>query len=154
MRLRLSVILVLLACGWLYLGPGPVSAGGWEPTLRYRGGTEGPVVFNHQLHASKGFRCNDCHTNFAETGKILFTTRKQGLITFADHRTAAKCFACHDGKGASEEETKNASYDGRGSFDECERCHYKDAGSSVPPVRRAVNLTEPKTTSQSQGNEQ
>jgi len=100
MRLRLSVVLILLAPVVLCQ----------LPTLRYRGGSQGTVVFGHRLHASKGFRCNDCHTDFAKTGRQLFPTRKQGLITFADHRTAAKCFACHDGKGA---------------FSDCKRCHYK-----------------------------
>ena len=138
MRLHLTIIFAALTALWLGAGTGTVAAGGREPTLRYRGGPQGPVVFNHQLHASRGFRCNDCHTNFAGTGKILFTTRKQGFITFADHRTATKCFACHDGKDATEE-AKSPFYDGRGAFDDCERCHYKDAGSSVPPVRRAAS---------------
>lgn len=143
MRLHLSIIFAALAALWLGAGTGTVAAGGRESAFRYRGGAEGPVVFNHQLHASKGFRCNDCHTDFARTGQPLFTTRKQGFITFADHRTATKCFACHDGKAATEEETKSPFYDGKGSFDDCDRCHYKDAGSSVPPVRRAASVTEP-----------
>jgi len=130
MRLRISVILALLAALWLCMGP--VAAGDRQPPpLRYRGGAEGPVVFNHQLHASKGFRCDDCHTSFARTGQQLFATRKQGLITFADHRTASKCFACHDGKGATEA-AKGPLYDGKGAFDDCERCHYKNAGATEP----------------------
>jgi c(7)-type cytochrome triheme protein len=71
------------------------------------------VVFDHQLHASEGFRCNDCHTDFAGTGKQLFATRKQGLITLADHRAGTKCFACHSGDGASAD---------------CDHCHRKIGG--------------------------
>jgi thiosulfate reductase cytochrome b subunit len=97
----------------LCLPPGAASAGGRLPTLSYRGGGRGKVVFDHQLHASKGFRCNDCHTDFAGTGKQLFATRKQGLITFADHRAATKCFACHKGGGVP---------------DDCDHCHRKIGG--------------------------
>ena len=127
MRFEVSGILALLVPLLLCLGPGPVEAGGRLPSLRYRGGAEGPVMFDHQLHASKGFRCNDCHTDFARTGTQLFPTRKQGLITLADHRTATKCFACHDGKGAIEE-AKSPFYDGKGAFDDCRRCHFKIGG--------------------------
>ena len=113
MRFEVSGILALLVPLLLGLGPGPVEAGGRLPSLRYRGGAQGPVIFDHQLHASKGFRCNDCHTDFAGTGKQLFTTRKRGLISLADHKTDTKCFACHNGKEA---------------FDTCEQCHRKVAG--------------------------
>jgi len=143
MRLRLSVIFALFAPLWLCMGPRPVAAGDRQPTLRYRGGMEGPVVFNHQLHASKGFRCDDCHTDFAHTGKQLFATRKQGLITFADHRTVSKCFACHQGKGTTEE-AKSSFDDGKRAFDDCERCHYKNAGASVPSSRGSATVTEPR----------
>ncbi len=127
MRIQVTLLAAFLAI--LAAGPAAVQAGGRIPTLRYRGGAAGPVVFDHQLHAAKGFRCNDCHTDFAHTGKPLFFTRKQGLITFADHRTAAKCFACHDGKGATEEAKNAFDYDGQGSFDECAQCHRKSGGS-------------------------
>jgi thiosulfate reductase cytochrome b subunit len=114
MRIQVAFMVALLAALLLCLEPRPVEAGGRIPTIRYRGGAQGRVVFDHQLHASKGFRCNDCHTDFARTGEPLFFTRKQGLFTFADHQTATKCFACHDGKGA---------------FDECARCHRNVGGS-------------------------
>jgi len=104
----------LVALIWLCRPLGPVEAGGRLAALRYRGGAQGSVVFDHQAHASKGFRCGDCHTDFARTGKPLFATRKQGLITLADHKTGAKCFACHDSKRA---------------FSHCGLCHYKTGGS-------------------------
>ena len=127
MRFQVSIGLALAAALLLCLLPGSAGAGGRLPTLSYRGGGHGKVVFDHQLHASEGFRCNDCHTDFARTGTQLFPTRKQGLITLADHRTATKCFACHDGKGAIEE-AKSPFYDGKGAFDDCRRCHFKIGG--------------------------
>jgi c(7)-type cytochrome triheme protein len=113
MRLRVSILTAVLTGLWLYGLPGPVEAGGRLPVLSYRGGGQGKVIFDHHRHASKGLVCNDCHTAGSGTGTQLFATRKQGLITSADHKTGEKCFACHDGKGA---------------FDDCGRCHYKSAG--------------------------
>jgi hypothetical protein len=106
---------------------GVMEAGGRIRTLIYRGGGYGKVVFDHQLHASEGFRCVVCHTDFAGTKKILFATRKQGLITFADHVSGAKCFACHNGDGVPAER-RGAFYDGKASLDECEHCHRKAGG--------------------------
>jgi len=124
MRLKVSIGVVLRAGLWLCLQPGPVTAGGRLPLLRYRGGGYGMVVFDHQLHASEGFRCVDCHTNFAGTGKVLFATRKQGLITFADHINGAKCFACHNGGGVPADR-RDAFYDGKGAVGDCDQCHRK-----------------------------
>ncbi len=117
MRFQVTVAVALLLAAAAF-------AGGRLATIRYRGGLEGRVVFDHQVHAAKGFRCNDCHTNFAGSGKPLFTTRKHGLITFADHWTDASCFACHDGKGPADD-GKDPNYTGKGAFDSCERCHYR-----------------------------
>jgi hypothetical protein len=111
-----------------FLAPWQVQAAGHIPLILYRGGTRGRVVFDHQTHASKGLRCDDCHSDFAHTGKALFFTRKQGLITFEDHQTATKCFACHDGKGPVES-AKSALSDRRGAFNECTRCHRNAGGS-------------------------
>ena len=68
MRLRI-VLLALLATALL-------AAGGRLRTLTYRGGGQGKVVFDHQLHASQGFRCDDCHTNFAGSGKVPVATAR------------------------------------------------------------------------------
>jgi phosphate transport system substrate-binding protein len=127
-RTKITFVAGLAMFMWLLLAPWPVQAGGRIPLILYRGGTQGRVVFDHQTHASKGLRCNDCHTDFARTGKALFFTRKQALITFEDHQTATKCFGCHNGKGEVEG-TKSTPYDGRGAFNECERCHRNAEGS-------------------------
>jgi len=105
--MRLAITLVAAA---MILAAGSMEGGGRLPALSYRGGGQGKVVFDHQRHASQGFRCNDCHTDFAGTGKPLFATRKQALISSADHTSGAKCFACHNGKAA---------------FHHCGLCHYQ-----------------------------
>jgi hypothetical protein len=127
MRFQVNIRVALLAGVLICLQPGRVAAGGRLPTLSYRGRGYGKVVFDHQLHASEGFRCVDCHTDFAGTGKILFTTRKQGLISFVDHTKGTKCFACHNGDGVPADR-KDASYDGKGSLDDCDHCHRKLGG--------------------------
>ncbi|MGA2145130.1 MAG: cytochrome c3 family protein [Bryobacteraceae bacterium] len=127
MRFQVTIGVAVLAGLLLWLGPARVAAGGRLPTLSYRGSGYGKVVFDHQLHASEGFRCVDCHTDFAGTGKILFTTRKQGLITFADHTAGTKCFACHNGDGVPAER-KGAFYNGKQSLDDCNHCHRKTGG--------------------------
>ena len=124
MRVQITIQLVLLSALVLCLQPGSVEAGGRLPTLTYRGGGRGKVVFDHQLHASEGFRCSDCHTDFSGTGKQLFATRKQGLISLADHTSGARCFVCHNGKGVPAA-GKGASYDGKSAFYDCDRCHRK-----------------------------
>ena len=68
--------------------------------LAYRGGGQGAVCFDHQLHARQ-FTCRDCHTVYRPTGRQLFQTRRKGLITLADHDRPVLCFACHDGQAAS-----------------------------------------------------
>ncbi|MDR3673686.1 MAG: cytochrome c3 family protein [Holophaga sp.] len=87
----------------------PASGLAREPgALTYRGGGQGKVVFDHQLHASRGYSCHDCHVLYKPTGKQLFQTQKQGRITLADHDGTTLCFACHNDTIA---------------FAECGKCH-------------------------------
>lgn len=81
-------------------------------TLLYRGGGEGKVVFDGQLHASRGYRCNDCHTEYKKVG-ALFTTHKTARIDMATHSSGTQCFACHDGATAP---------------NQCDGCHRKVTG--------------------------
>jgi len=118
-------LIVLLAGLMICLEPGRVAADGHLPTLSYRGGSQGKVIFDHQVHASVGFRCVDCHTDFAGTSRILFTTRKQGLISLKDHSTGTRCFACHNGEGVTTDR-KGTFIQGKGAFNECKRCHRKN----------------------------
>jgi c(7)-type cytochrome triheme protein len=127
MRVQIGIQVALLSGLLLCVQPGRVDARGRLPTLSYRGGGHGKVVFDHQVHASEGFRCNDCHSDFAATGKQLFATRKQGLISFKDHTAGLKCFACHNANGVPVDR-KGASYDGKGASDNCDSCHRKIGG--------------------------
>jgi len=87
MRFRISIPVAVLRALLLCLPPGRLEAGVRRPVLQYRGGGQGKVVFDHQLHASKGRRCNDCHTVFSGTEKQLFTCGPQEV------RPAANCDA-------------------------------------------------------------
>jgi c(7)-type cytochrome triheme protein len=77
-------------------------------TFSYRGGGQGSVIFDHGVHASQGYVCDDCHTKCASNGKQLFQTRRQGHIDAAVHNQGESCFACHNGSVA---------------FYECASCH-------------------------------
>jgi c(7)-type cytochrome triheme protein len=126
MRLQMSVRIAILSSILLYLQPAYISASGRIPTLSYRGHGQGKVVFDHQAHASAGFRCADCHTDFAGTRTVLFSTRRQGLISFADHTAGSKCFACHNGgPGRYSPSRQDAASDGKRAFYKCDGCHRK-----------------------------
>jgi len=102
-RLRRGLQLVLLL-----ILPVSIGASGNPKTLMYRGGGQGSVAFDHHLHASRGFVCDDCHKRFAATGNALFATQKKALFSMPDHTSGTKCFACHNGKIA---------------FSTCDQCH-------------------------------
>jgi phosphate transport system substrate-binding protein len=84
----LNAVLAALVCA------GAAHATDHGQRLIYGGAGQGKVVFDGQVHASKGMVCKDCHP-------ARFATRKQALITMADHEGTTKCFGCHDGKRAS-----------------------------------------------------
>lgn len=67
------------------------------------GSSQGKVIFDGRTHAAAGLLCNECHP-------ALFQTRKQALLTLADHNEVKGCFACHNGTRA---------------FAECGKCHRK-----------------------------
>jgi c(7)-type cytochrome triheme protein len=117
MRFLISIPVMVLAALWFCFAPPLIGAGSGPPAIRYRGGAQGRVIFDHQSHASKGASCNDCHTDYKGTGKQLFATRKKGLISFSDHASGTRCFACHEGKKT---ETQ---------VGECNQCHRKATGS-------------------------
>lgn len=74
-----------------------------DKALIYGGAGQGKVIFDGRLHASKGLRCTDCHSE-------LSGTWKKALITMDDHDKPVACFGCHDGKK---------------QFNDCEGCHRK-----------------------------
>lgn len=84
---------------------GTALATGGGKVLMYGGGGQGKVIFDGRTHAAAGLACRDCHT-----APALFPTRKQALITMADHAEPKACFACHNGNRA---------------FADCAKCHRK-----------------------------
>ena len=102
MGLRLAVVCLSLCVFCL------TAVGQQVRTFNYRGGGQGPIIFDHGMHASKGYVCLDCHTRLPSTGTQLFQTQKQGRISITDHGSNRACFACHNGTIA---------------FVACEQCH-------------------------------
>jgi thiosulfate reductase cytochrome b subunit len=95
--------------------PGIAHATGGGASLRYGGGGQGTVIFDGRLHASKGFRCNDCHSE-------LFETRKVAHIKMADHFTDKACFKCHNNNNNTDKNTASR---------DCATCHRKVASSDL-----------------------
>jgi len=63
-------------------------------TVEFNGGPMGNVVFDGKVHASKGLKCNACHT------KIFKMKKGADKITMAAIREGKFCGTCHDGKAA------------------------------------------------------
>lgn len=76
-------------------GPKPVAIGKGETA----------VTFKHETHA-KGMQCSACHTN------IFPMKAGSTKVSFADHGKDKSCFACHNGKKASD-------------WSNCAKCHAK-----------------------------
>jgi len=118
------ITLTLIVLQWLFLASRP-AVNDRPHAIIYRGGQAGRVIFDHQVHASGGIRCYDCHTDYAGTRVQLFSTRKQGLITEEDHEAGVKCFVCHNGR-TNEGKGVDSSFLYRWDvFYECARCHYR-----------------------------
>jgi c(7)-type cytochrome triheme protein len=56
-----------------------------------------PVTFQHEVHASKGFKCADCHTEIFAMQKGA--TSKADL-TMTAMREGKTCGTCHNGNKA------------------------------------------------------
>lgn len=82
---RLNQAVLLLAV-MLFAAP---AIGTERETIRFGGGGQGTVVFDGQLHASKGFVCRDCHD-------AIFPTAHKARISMDDHFKGVACFACHN----------------------------------------------------------
>ncbi|MEJ2695063.1 MAG: cytochrome c3 family protein [Candidatus Sulfobium sp.] len=74
-------------------------------TLVFKNAAMGNVTFSGQVHADKGFKCNDCHTK-------IFPMKKTTL-TMAAMREGKECGACHNGEKA---------FSVKGN---CTKCHKK-----------------------------
>ena len=80
-------------------------------TVEFAGADKGKVVFDGKVHADKGLKCGECHTN-----PKLFTMKKGAdKITMDDIKAGKFCGACHDGKKAFK----------AGDEANCGKCHKK-----------------------------
>ena len=61
--------------------------------LSYGGAVDGKVLFDGQIHLSKGYVCVDCHSD-------LFATKREALITMEMHQQDTSCFHCYNGQTA------------------------------------------------------
>ena len=121
MKRAWSLLLLALLTAW----PGLALATSEGKALRYGGGGQGTVMFDGRLHASKGFRCDDCHSK-------LFDTKKTAHITMADHFTDKACFKCHNNtnKPDSPDGASAKAFPPTASRD-CATCHRKVASNAV-----------------------
>lgn len=77
-------------------------------TMEFTKSPMGKVIFDGNVHPTKGVMCDACHPKIFE--------QKKGVaqIKLADHDKGEKfCFACHNGKKAW------------GTKDNCNKCHIK-----------------------------
>jgi phosphate transport system substrate-binding protein len=98
--MRKKVIMAFLAMLVVAYGVALATDG---KVLSYGGAVDGKVLFDGQMHLSKGYVCVDCHND-------LFATKKEALITMEMHRQDISCFHCHNGQAA---------------FNDCVQCHRK-----------------------------
>ena len=80
-------------------------------TVEFAGGDKGKVVFDGKIHADKGLKCGDCHTN----PKLFAMKKGADKITMDEIKAGKWCGACHDGKKAFK----------AGDEANCGKCHKK-----------------------------
>lgn len=83
---------ILLLCAFIFTSTPAISTE--SKAVRYGGGGQGTVVFDGQLHASKGFVCRDCHDS-------IFPPAIKAKIMMEDHFKGVSCFTCHNQTVAS-----------------------------------------------------
>jgi len=77
--------------------------------VEFSGGPMGKVTFDGKVHADKGLKCNDCHTN-------IFQMKKGAAkITMAAINKGEYCGTCHNGTKAFK----------AGDAKNCTTCHKK-----------------------------
>ena len=64
--------------------------------VEFTGSAMGKVTFDAKVHADKGAKCADCHTN----PKLFAMKKGADKLTMKDMNEGKFCGACHDGKKA------------------------------------------------------
>src|SRR3989339_916299 len=100
-------IIIALIIAVAFVGSAMAVSSGQK--AEFKGGAMGKVTFDGKIHADKGLKCNDCHTN------IFQMKHGTAKIKMADHNAGKLCFSCHDGKKAFT------------SKENCAKCHKKAA---------------------------
>ncbi|MBI4291259.1 MAG: cytochrome C [Betaproteobacteria bacterium] len=80
-------------------------------TLEWAGGGAGKVTLDGKVHADKGLKCPDCHTN----PKLFAMKKGTEKMSMKDMNAGKGCGTCHNGKKAFA--TKDAAT--------CGKCHKK-----------------------------
>lgn len=102
-RMKLLALTIILLVSVAFVGTALAVPPG--KTLVFENAAMGNVTFSGQVHADKGFKCSDCHTQ-------IFPMKKTSL-TMAAMRDGKECGHCHNG-------TKAFSVNGN-----CTKCHKK-----------------------------
>ena len=104
--------------GWLMtmffaivLSIGSAKAAPPGKTVEFAGGDQGKVVFDGKIHADKGLKCGDCHTN----PKIFTMKKGADKITMDEIKAGKWCGTCHNGDKAFK----------AGDEANCGKCHKK-----------------------------
>jgi len=79
--------------------------------MEFAGGPMGKVTFDAKVHADKGLKCADCHTN----PKLFAMKKGTDKLTMAAMNEGKFCGACHDGKKAFSVKAPT----------DCVKCHKK-----------------------------
>jgi c(7)-type cytochrome triheme protein len=108
-QMQFSWLLAMVLAGFFLIGSAMAVAPG--KTVEFDGGGKGKVVFDGKVHADKGSKCADCHTN----PKLFAMKKGTEKITMADINAGKSCGACHDGKKAFKADDAAS----------CDKCHKK-----------------------------
>lgn len=65
-------------------------------SIEFAGGGAGKVVLDGKVHADKGLKCPDCHTN----PKLFAMKKGADKITMAEMNAGKNCGTCHNGTKA------------------------------------------------------
>lgn len=106
--MRLTILVLTLVVATAFAGSAMAVPPGKTVEWEAKGGP-GKVIFEGNVHADKGFRCNDCHT------KIFQMKKGTAIITMTELNAGKFCGVCHNGTKAFA--TKNAA--------NCAKCHKK-----------------------------
>ena len=118
---------ILTVVAALMLSIGNVMAVPPGKTVEF-GSPMGKVTFDGKIHADKGLKCADCHTQ-----PKLFEMKKGGdKITMAAMNEGKFCGTCHDGKKAFSVKAPA----------DCVKCHQKDGSGAKADAKAPMPASD------------